>query len=78
MLFMRAGSHVLELRHRADGVSNCYFALASALDLDFFYQTCDPENPGEDAHTANLRVDVGALGTTLDLMLGGRAAAPGA
>ena len=78
MLFMRAGGRVLELRHRADGVNNCYFALASALDLDFFYQTGDPEDPREDAHTANLRVDVRALRETLDLMLGGRTAAPGA
>jgi capsular polysaccharide biosynthesis protein len=77
MLFMPAGARVLELRHRADGVNNCHFALASALDLDFFYQACDPENRGEDAHTANLLVDVQALRGNLELMLGDRTAAPG-
>jgi hypothetical protein len=39
---------------------------------------CDPDDPGQDAHTANLRVDVRALRETLDLMLGGRTAAPDA
>jgi len=78
MLFMRAGGSVLELRHRTDRINNCYFALASALGLDFFYQACDPENPGEDAHTANLLVDVRALRENLELMLGGRTAAPDA
>lgn len=71
MLFMHPGASVLELRHRTDRINNCYFTLASALGLDFFYQPCEPEHPGEDAHTSNLVVDVRALRENLGLMLGG-------
>ena len=70
MLFMRPGASVLELRHRADRVNNCYFTLASALNLNYFYQTCEPGDPEEDPHTADLRVDARALADNLRLMLG--------
>lgn len=69
MLFMRAGSSVLELRHLTDRINNCYFTLASALGLNYFYQTCEAETPGEDAHTANLRVNVAALRENVRLAL---------
>lgn len=69
MLFMRPGGSVLELRHRADRVNNCYFTLASALNLNYFYQTCEPGDPGEDPHTADLFVDGRALRENLELML---------
>jgi hypothetical protein len=69
MLFMSPGAKVLELRHATDSINNCYFTLASALNLDYFYQSCEPENAGEDPHTANLHVDVGRLRTNLELML---------
>ena len=57
MLFMKSGSSVFELRKKADIRNNCFFSLASALNLKYFYQICDSENPDEDAHTANLIVD---------------------
>lgn len=69
MLFMSPGTNVLELRHRRDGINNCYFTLASALNLNYFYQSCEPENAAEDPHTANLRVDLSALKTNVELML---------
>jgi capsular polysaccharide biosynthesis protein len=69
MLFMPAGGAVLELRHQHDRVQNCYFTLASAVGLDYSYQTCAPENPGEAAHTANLRVDVARLTAEVRAML---------
>jgi capsular polysaccharide biosynthesis protein len=56
MLFMREGGRVLELRHRADWINNCYFILPSALGLTYFYQLCDPEEAGGDPHTADLLV----------------------
>ena len=71
MLFVRAGGRVLELRHRADAVNNCYFTMASALGLEYFYQTCHSDDPSEDPHTANLRVDADTLADNLRLMLGG-------
>lgn len=71
MLFMPAGSHVLELRHERDDLSNCYFTMASALGLNYSYQTCASPNPGEPSHTADLRVDVGRLDANLARLLAG-------
>jgi len=70
MLFMRPGARVLELRHRDDCVQNCYFTMASALGLEYFYQTCPPEKPGEAAHTSNLLVEADALRENLRLLVG--------
>lgn len=69
ILFMGPGTKVLELRHATDSINNCYFTLASALQLDYFYQRCEPENPGEDPHTANLKVDHVELTRNIELML---------
>jgi len=69
MLFMNTGARVLELRHETDRVNNCYFTMSSALNLDYFYQTCEPTNSGEDAHTANLVVDAERLEKNLRIML---------
>jgi hypothetical protein len=69
MLFMSPGTKVLELRHATDRINNCYFTLASALNLDYFYQSCEPENAFEEPHTANLRVDLSALKANIELML---------
>jgi capsular polysaccharide biosynthesis protein len=69
MLFMAPGVSVLELRHATDRINNCYFTLASALNLNYFYQSCEPENAGEDPHSADLRVDLNVLKTNLELML---------
>jgi hypothetical protein len=69
MLFMQSGSSVFELRQKGDSHNNCYFALASSLNLRYFYQTCHSENPDEDAHTANLIVDCQALRKNIEQML---------
>jgi len=69
MLFMGPRSNVLELRYANDRISNCYFTLASALNLNYFYQSCEPANRGEDPHTADLKVDARALRANLELML---------
>jgi len=71
MLFVREGGRVLELRHQTDKVNNCYFTMASALGLEYFYQTCPSDDPAQDPHYAHLRVDPDALAENLRLMLGG-------
>ena len=71
MLFVREGGRVLELRHQTDNVNNCYFTMASALGLEYFYQTCPSDDPTQDPHYAHLRADPGALAENLRLMLGG-------
>jgi Glycosyltransferase 61 len=69
ILFLRPGSSVFELRKCSDSHDNCYFALASALDLRYYYQLCKPENPVEDAYSANVCVDLELLRRNLELML---------
>lgn len=69
VLFMKQGGSVLELRNEADCVNNCYFTMSSALDLNYFYQTCAPENPSADPHDAHLRVDTDRLKNNLTRLL---------
>lgn len=57
MLFMREGGSVLELRHVSDYVNNCFFILASALGLKYYYQLCQAERDSADPHIANLLVN---------------------
>jgi capsular polysaccharide biosynthesis protein len=57
MIFMPAATSVLELRYQNDRHNNCYYALASALDIDYYYQQCLPVNTTEDPYAADLVVD---------------------
>jgi Glycosyltransferase 61 len=61
MIFMPPKSNVLELRHKENRSYNCYFNLASSLDLNYFYQTCEIIDRSEDAHTADIIVDIRRL-----------------
>lgn len=70
ILFMKEGGSVLELRNQADCVNNCYFTLSSALNLKYFYETCDPEDASSDPHDAHLLVDPHQLKDDLTLLLG--------
>ncbi|HEV7684841.1 MAG TPA: glycosyltransferase family 61 protein [Pyrinomonadaceae bacterium] len=67
MLFARDGGNVLELRHHTDAINNCYFTLAAALGLNYFYQTCRSDTP-QDPHTADLVVDLPTLRANLQLL----------
>ena len=69
MLFMGSGSKVLELRQSGDKHNNCFFALASALRLKYFYQLCNSMSPGEDPHTADLIIDPQLLRNNIEKML---------
>ena len=40
MIFMRENSKAIELRSEGDKNNNCYFSLASAMTLDYYYITC--------------------------------------
>ncbi|HEV7743974.1 MAG TPA: glycosyltransferase family 61 protein [Pyrinomonadaceae bacterium] len=67
MLFAREGGSVLELRHHTDAINNCYFTLAAALGLNYFYQTCQSDAQ-QDPHTADLVVDLTTLRANLQLL----------
>lgn len=48
MLFMESGSKILELRRQGDCFNNCYFSLASALGIRYYYQACTTDSVGAD------------------------------
>jgi capsular polysaccharide biosynthesis protein len=59
--WMLPGTTVLELRLRDDGQNNCYFSLASALDINYRYLSCNPAATEASAHSADLVVDIDRL-----------------
>lgn len=69
MLFMKAGGSILELRREGDSHNNCFFALASALSLKYFYQTCNSRDCEESAYSADLIVDCKRLSANIEQML---------
>ncbi|HUI72425.1 MAG TPA: glycosyltransferase family 61 protein, partial [Spirochaetia bacterium] len=68
MLWMKPGSCVVELRRSGDRWNNCYFSLASALDLKYFYLKCDPVRQRDGFHAGNLIVDPRELDRVLSLV----------
>lgn len=69
MLFMKSESKVLELRKKEDFHNNCYFALASALNIKYFYQLCDSQDYNNNSHFANLIVDCQLLKNNVEHIL---------
>ncbi len=67
MLFMEKKTSVLELRREDDTHNNCYFALASALDIEYYYQVCEADS--ENTNQANFYVDILDLEKNIKLML---------
>lgn len=57
MLFMAPNTGILEIRKADARVPNCYFNLASALGLRYYYQLCHAVDMNEAPHSANLVVD---------------------
>jgi capsular polysaccharide biosynthesis protein len=64
MLFMQGGQTVVELRNQNDDITNCYFNLASALGIRYFYTL----NKGDHKATilTDFTVDLVALEKVLD------------
>jgi len=65
MLWMKPGSCVVELRQRGDRLNNCYFSLASALGIRYFYLLCDGTRPRGDAHVTDVVVRPDELDSVL-------------
>ena len=66
MLFMSESTNVLELRNAEDAHNNCYFSLASNLNLNYYYQL----NKGDrkDTHEVNVTVDILLLKQNIERM----------
>lgn len=76
MLFMPAGSAVIELRNENDNHNNCYFSLASALKLNYYYQLCKPINAAEDFHSADIFINAAEINELLKSVFDLKAANP--
>lgn len=66
LLFMREDSKVLELRNKNDAHNNCYFSLASELNLKYYYQL----NHGnkDDTHSVDITVNIDELRKNIERM----------
>ena len=67
MLFMQEKTSVLEFRKISDSRNNCYFSLASAMNIDYYYQLCNTDN--EITQRANFIVDLELLETNIKCAL---------
>ncbi len=59
MLFMNPNTKVLEIRNKEDNHNNCYFSLASDLDIDYYYLLAKGDSA--ETHTVNVEVDIDKL-----------------
>jgi capsular polysaccharide biosynthesis protein len=66
MLFMKEGCKILELRNLNDAYNNCYFSLASELNLHYYYQLNHGNN--NDTHTVDITVDIDKLRKNIEKM----------
>ena len=66
MLFLPKSSKVLELRNSGDSITQCYFNLASALELPYFYTL--NQGDSKDTITTDFSIDIDSLKSALDEM----------
>lgn len=66
-LFMKPKSNILELRMEGDSHSNCYYSMADANNVNYYYLGCDTDS--DNTFDGNIRVDINRLQKTIKLML---------
>lgn len=54
MIWMHAGSSVLEIRNHGDFGNNCYFSMASALGHEYYYVQAEHNGDSTNTYSANL------------------------
>lgn len=69
MLFMNENCRVLELKASNDFSNHCYFSLASALKLKYYYQFCQVNDRNLSVQDADIYVDIIFLKNNLNTML---------
>lgn len=69
LIFCKSGSGVLELSLKNQVMDKCYFNLANAMDLIYYYQFCESDNNLNDYHNADILVDTNKLEINLDKMI---------
>ncbi len=65
MIFMKEGTKVLEVRSSHDNKNNCYFSLASALKIKYFYSGAEVNEDSGGAHSSDYKIDLVELEKTL-------------
>lgn len=68
MIFLPRGSRVFEFRRFDDSSNNCFFSLASACDLSYYYQLCKVDDKGLKTQQNRFFIDFGKLSETLNLI----------
>ena len=61
IMFCNSGVSVLELILKNQIMDKCFFNLANAMDLKYYYQFCESDNDLNDYHTADIFVDSNEL-----------------
>ncbi|WP_075349281.1 glycosyltransferase family 61 protein [Algoriphagus marinus] len=59
MIFMQEGQHVIELRNQGDSKNQCFFNLASAMGLNYYYTLNHADSP--DTIISDFTIDVAEL-----------------
>lgn len=67
--FMQPGSNVLEFRKENDSKNNCYFSLADAMKVNYYYQFCECHEISDVANNFDLTADLIELRTNIELMI---------
>ena len=68
MIFCKPNTSVLEISLKNQTMDKCYFNLANAMDLQYYYQFCESNNNSNDYHNSNLLVDMIQLRKNLELI----------
>jgi len=61
LMFMNSHTKVLEIRLRGDSANNCYFSLASAVGVDYYYLLAEAADGQNNSHMADLLVNTTKL-----------------
>ncbi len=69
MMFMNPGSSVFELKMEHDWLNYCYYAMASAAQLKYYYQFCKPNDSSLAVQKADLHVNMDEFKKNIELML---------
>lgn len=69
IMFMKSGSKILEFRKKGETGYLHYYNLASALDLDYYYQFADPVDETKSSKYADLNIDIEELRKNVIQML---------
>ena len=67
--FMQPESSVLEFRKENDSKNNCYFSLADAMKVNYYYQFCECHEISDVANNFDLTADLNELRKNIELMI---------